>query len=388
MTDSSRFCSQCGVEARPDASYCVACGTALGGGGRPAPAARVAPAGADATRRFAPLIVVAILVGICGLAVGIGYRSQPAPNQPLARGGTAASAPGAIDGAQQLPGDHPPLEVPENVRQVIARMEALATEQPDDLEAWKQLAFVQYRAGQFDKTYLDAAEKSYRHVLTRDEDDLDALRGLGNVAYDRNDPAKALDYYRQFLLIEPGNKEVRTDMATMLLAAQQPEEAIRAYQGVLQEDPTFFQAQFNLAIAYRAAGQGDLALAALQRAKEVAPDDDSRQRVETLLAHVQSGGAAAAAPQGSLRDAVEAVFRSHPIVGPRIDAFRWESDRRARVTLREFPMQGMPPMVREKFVERLTSGIRDSKKRFDSTEPLAIDIVDAGSGDTMITIAD
>jgi Flp pilus assembly protein TadD len=332
------------------------------------------------------VIVVAALLVAGGLAVGLGYREQPAPNEPLPRDGGGPS-PAIATG--QLPGDHPPIAVPDEVRKVIERMETLATEAPDDAEAWKQLAFVQYRAGQVEPPYLTKAEASYRHVLELDAKDLDALRGLGNVAYDRNDPGTAMEYYRRYLEVEPGDKSVRTDLATMLLASQKPEDAIRAYQNVLQEDPTFFQAQFNLAIAYRAAGQNELALAALNRAREVAPDDDARGRVDAILNTAGHAGPAAAAgePEGTLRDAVEAVFRSHPIVGPRIDAIRWDSDQRATVTLREFPMEGMPPMVREKFVSRLTSGIGESKKRFDFKDEIAVDIVDAASGATMITVS-
>ncbi len=388
MTDAKppRFCPQCGAEVQKDAGFCVECGTGVGG----AAAAQPAQPALDPNRirRLAPLIVVGTLLAVGGVIVGIGYQNQPPPNQPLGRnrtGGVPPVAPG-----QQLPGDHPPVEIPDEVLKVIVRMEKIAVEQPENLEAWKQLAFVQYRAGQIQAQYLDKAEESYRHVLERDDKDLDALRGLGNVAYDRNAPGKALEFYERYLEIEPGDKSVRTDMGTMLLSAQQPAEAIKIYRRVLQEDPTFFQAQFNLAIAYRANGEGDLAIAALQRAKEVAPDDASRGRVEALLAHV-GGPASADKPadgEGSLRDAIEAVFRSHPIVGPRIDAIRWESDQQAEVALREFPMQGMPPMVREKFVSRLTSGLRDSKKRFDVTDTISIEVVDAVSGETMVTITD
>jgi cytochrome c-type biogenesis protein CcmH/NrfG len=331
------------------------------------------------------LIVVGALLAVGGVVVGLGYRSQPPPNQPI--GQARSSGPGPVEPGQQLPGNHPPIEIPENVLKVIARMEKIAGDEPDNLEAWKQLAFVQYRAGQIQPDYLDKAESSYQHVLEKSPQDLDALRGLGNVAYDRNDPEKALELYRRYLEIEPGDKAVRTDMATMLLSAKKPEAAIEIYRGVLQEDPTFFQAQFNLAIAYRSAGQSDLAIAALQRAKEIAPDDEMRGRVEMILAQADGGPArAAAASDGGIREAIEAVFRSHPIVGPRIDAFRWESDQRASVVLRDFPMAGMPPMVREKFVSRLTSGVRDSKKRFDVSEPISIDVVDAATGDTMVNI--
>ncbi len=377
----ARFCSQCGAQIQAGAAFCTECGTPVGK--TAAPPARKDP---EALRQWAPLIVVGVLLALGGIVVGIGYSNQPPPNQPIGRNrppAAQAAAPG-----QQMPSDHPPVEIPEDVLKVIVRMEKLAAEQPGNLEAWKQLAFVQYRAGQIQPKYLDKSEASYLHVLGVDANDLDALRGLGNVAYDRNDPTKALEHYKRYLEIEPGDKAVRTDMGTMLLSAQQPAKAIDIYRGVLQEDPTFFQAQFNLAIAYRAGGEDELAVAALQRAKEIAPDDDARKRVEALLAHVGGAPSGQAAPTGSLRDAIEAVFRSHPIVGPRIDAIRWESDQKADVVLREFPMQGMPPMVREKFISRLTSGVRESKKRFAFTDPVSIDIVDATSGETMVNISD
>ena len=43
--------------------------------------------------------------------------------------------------------------------------------------------------------YLDKAETSFRHVLTLDSKDLDALRGLGNVHFDREEYDKAVESY-------------------------------------------------------------------------------------------------------------------------------------------------------------------------------------------------
>lgn len=383
-----RFCSQCGVALQPPAAFCVACGAATGSA---SPAAGRKGAAGDRLRPYAPALIIGTLMAVAGLAIGLGYLRQPPPRQPLPRGGTAPAVTGAPSTAgSRLPSDHPPIEIPETVRSAIARMEEVAAAQPDNLPAWKELAFVHYRTGQVDPSFLAKAEASYRHILEREANDLDALRGLGNVAYDRNDPERAMEYYQRFLAIDPADKSVRTDLGTMLLTAQRPAEAIRTYQSVLQEDPTYFQAQFNLAIAYRAAGEDDLALASLHRAREIAGDDQERARVESILGASDAGAPAAGAPgapQGSLRDAVEAVFRAHPIVGPRIDSIHWESDQKATVTLREFPMAGMPPMVREKFVERLTSGLADSKRRHASTEPIAVDLVDASSGTTMLTVS-
>ncbi len=376
-TPAVRFCAHCGERTQPGAAFCIECGA-------PLPGTATARSGLNLAR-WAPLIVFGALLGAGALAIGLGYRTQPPPNAPIVRN----PAPPIGEGSQ-MPGDHPPVEVSEKVREVIERMQALAAEQPENADAWKQLAFVLFRAGQVNPTYLEEAAQAYQHVLDRNDKDIDALRGLGNIAYDRNRPGIALDYYRRVLAIEPGDKGVRTDMGTMLLAADKAQEAIDTYLAVLQEDPTFFQAQFNLAIAYRAAGRTDLALAALHRAVELAPDDQARERVRHLLARVDAnaGDSAGAGPRGTLRQAVEAVFRSHPIVGPRIDAIQWSSETAAKVVLREFPMAGMPPMVREKFTQRLHSGIRDSKRRFKSNDRIEIDLVDATSGGVMASIAE
>ena len=379
------FCAHCGARAHTDAAFCIECGCSLRPGASTDNAFDLA--------RWAPLLVFGALLAAGGIAVGIGYSNQPPPNAPIVRNASPST------GNAQLPSDHPPLPqpetVPDKVREVIVRMQTLAGEQPENTDAWKQLAFVLYRAGQVETKYLEEAVSAYQHVLDQNNDDIDALRGLGNIAYDRNEPEQALRYYKRVLEFEPKDKGVRTDVGTMLLAANRSTEAIDTYLGVLQEDPTFFQAQFNLAIAYRAAGRTDLALAALHRAVELAPDDASRTRVRSLLAHVDPKGGNPATSSGSgapgqstFRQAVEAVFRSHPIVGPRIDAINWTSDTKASVVLREFPMAGMPPMVREKFTQRMRSGIRESKKRFSSNDTVEITLTDVASGDVMATIVE
>lgn len=376
---ATRFCTQCGASLLAEARFCTACGQRIGGGSRVA-------LRAPGRERWAPLLVLATVVGAGGLAVALGNRSAPPPNVPPPRGQQAQSPAG-------MPADHPPLEVPEDVRKVIAKMADSARQKPDDLEAWRQLGFVQYRAGQVDPAYLSAAAATYAHVLGKAPDDLDALRALGNVAYDRNDPTKAMEFYRRYLALKPDDLGIQTDLATMQLAAKQYDAALAGYEAVLRADPQFFQAQFNLAIAYRAKGEDALAVAALRRAREIAPDDDTRQRVDQLVAHVSGGpppgaDAGTGASGGDLHGAVEAIFRSHPIVGSRIDRIEWTGDDSARVLLREFPMSGMPPMVREKFLDRMRSGVRQAKSDHQVTAAVTVELVDADSGAVMETIVE
>lgn len=387
---ANRFCTQCGGPLLPEARFCTACGQRIGGA-RPR-----LPLRGPGLERWAPLLVLATVVALGGFAVALGTRSAPPPNVPPPRGQQAQAPAG-------MPSDHPPLEVPEDVRKVIAKMADTAKQKPDDLEAWRQLGFVQYRAGQVDPKYLDDATATYTHVLEKAPDDLDAIRALGNIAYDRNDPTRATEFYRRYLTLKPDDLGIQTDLATMQLAAKQYDDALAGYQAVLRTDPNFFQAQFNLAIAYRAKGEDELAVAALRRAREIAPDDDTRQRVDQLVAHVAGGpppgpggggapggGAAPGAPatSGDLHSAVEAIFRSHPIAGSRIDRIEWTGDDGARVVLREFPMNSMPPMVRQKFIDRIRGGLRQAKSDHQVTAQVTIELVDADSGTVMETIAE
>ncbi len=377
---ANRFCTQCGASLLPDARFCTACGQRAGGGG-----GRVALRG-PGLERWAPLVVVGTVIGLGGLAIALGSRSAAPPNVPPPRGQQAQG-----QGQAGMPEGHPPLEVPEDVRKVIAKMADSAKEKPDDLEVWRQLGFVQYRAGQVDAAYLTDANATYTHVLDKAPDDLDALRALGNIAYDRNDPTRAMEFYRRYLTVKPDDLGIQTDLATMQLAMKQYDAALAGYQAVLRTDPTFFQAQFNLAIAYRAKGDDALALAALRRAREMATDDDTRQRVDQLLAHVTGEGkeqAGAASGGGDLHSDVEAIFRAHPIAGSRIDRIEWPGDDNARVLLREFPMASMPPMVREKFVDRIRSGLRQAKSDHQVTAAVTVELVDVESGTVMETIAE
>ncbi|HSP98439.1 MAG TPA: tetratricopeptide repeat protein [Candidatus Dormibacteraeota bacterium] len=382
---ANSFCTQCGATLLPDARFCTACGQRAGGG------PRITLRG-PGLGRWAPLLVLAVVAGLGGLAVALGTRAAAPPNVPPPRGQQAQAPAG-------MPDNHPPLEVPEDVRKVIAKMADSAQQKPDDLEAWRQLGFVQYRAGQVDSAYLSDATATYSHVLEKAPDDLDSLRALGNIAYDRNDPTRAMEFYRRYLTLKPDDLGIQTDLATMQLAAKQYDDALAGYEAVLRTDPKFFQAQFNLAIAYRAKGEDELAVAALRRAREIAPDDDTRQRVDQLVAHVSGGGpppgAAPGADDGSgnggggdLHGAVEAIFRSHPIVGSRIDRIDWTGDDAAKVLLREFPMASMPPMVRQKFLDRIRGGLRQAKSDHQVTDVVTVELVDADSGAVMETIAE
>jgi len=324
---------------------------------------------------FATLLAAAVAT-----AVGVLFPAKP------------PSVPGSKRQIAMPPG-HPPLEIPEEVKRAISEARGQADAAPENLELWIRLARMQYRAGQLDPTYMEQAEASYRHVLERDPKNLEALRNLGNIAYDRSRHAEAIEFYRRYLAEKPDDLNVQTDMATMYLAAGDPETAIRGYERVLAVQPDQFQALLNLGIAHGSRGDFQRALAALEKARGVAPDELAQRAVDRVMARVRSNASGGDGTRGSpgeggtLRAAIESVFRTHEMIAAKLQAIEWPAETRARVVVRDFPMEAMPQEVRRDFAARVQENIRRAKEAHGEKREVVVEIVDARTSAVMETIS-
>jgi len=405
-----RFCTECGVQGPPDARFCVVCGAKQAGGG--------ASSGPSfSVGRFAPLLVILAVLGIGGVAVWIGTLSPKTPPATPGRGGPASAS-----ASETLPQGHPPITLPDDVKQAMRDEAARAAAAPDDLQLWNRLGDMQYRAGQVDPAYLADAAASYQHIVDRDPNNLEAIRALGNVAFDQRQPDKAVGYYERYLKAKPDDLGVQTDMATMQMAAGRADDAIRTYENVLKADPKFFQAQFNLAIAYRTSGNVEKSMAALEQARTVAPDPQTQQQVEQVLARLKneppagqagagdaphppmggvppaqapSGSAPAgqdagapAAPGGSFQADAEAVFRQNPVLGTKVQRIEWSGNEYAKVFLRDFPMDQMDEGMQAMFIDRMKTRIKAKKDAYQITQAARFELVDEPSGRVLGTITE
>lgn len=402
---TTRFCASCGAKLVAGANFCVECGERQ-------PGAKAARARVSLPlQRYAPLFVVLTIVVVGAGAVVFGVLAPKTPPSVPRRDAPPASGKAAGD----LPEGHPPIAIPEQAKQAIRDMAQKAQAAPEDLDTWKHLADVQYRAGQLDPSYLPDAVVSYKHVLEREPDNLEVIRNLGNVAFDQDQHDIAVGYYQQYLKLKPDDLNVQTDLGTMYLSDGKTEQAIGIYDAVLKTDPAFFQAQFNLAIAYRTMGQTDRALAALEKARSLATDDKTRNQVDQLLARVKGqpqsgpgGGAASkqaasgqtppgrappavavAAPAGaSFQTDAEAIFRQNPVMGPKVQRIEWPGAENAKVHLRDFPMDQMPPEMRSMFMDRMKGRIKEQKEAHKMTQTAQFDLVDDATGKVMETISE
>ncbi len=387
-----RFCPQCGAALVVSAKFCVECGEQLAQSATP-------PARAIRSFRVTPS-ALAIFTGIIAVGmVGIIALAPRTPSDKIATGSAAAPSAGAANNKESLPEGHPKVELPAEARKLIDEIEQTANRKPGDITAWNRLGEVSTRAAMFDSSYYPKALAAYAHALKIDPDNLEALRGVGNVNYDRQRYDQAIAAYEHYLNKKPGDEEVRTDLGTMYLYTGNPDQAVAQYKRVIGAKPDFFAGYFNLGIAYQQMRKSAEAKAALEKAIALAPDDKSRGRARELLAKLSgatapvngstglASGAPSASGAGSFESAIEQMVRAVPFAGPKVKSVEWTSRSRARVMMKDFPMDQMPPFARAKFLGDLRSGIDGAKTSHNIRGKFELEIADAASGRVMETVS-
>ncbi|MGO9601997.1 MAG: tetratricopeptide repeat protein [Candidatus Binataceae bacterium] len=403
-----RFCPQCGTPLVTGAKFCVECGTALG---EPMPSAEPA---INQTLRNLPIttafVGVFLAITIVGLlAAGWIMLRKPDTIQNADSGGAApAVAPGSgvnsMGGTAgnaapgQLPPGHPKVELPTEARAFIDKVEKNAQEHPGDIPAWNKLGAVTMRAAMFDQSYYAKAADAYGHVLKIDPDNLEALRGIGDVYYDGEKYDRAIAAYEHYLKQKPDDAEVITDLGTMYLYTGNADQAVVQYHKALKLKPDLFQAYFNMGVAYAQQDKPSDAQAALKRAEELAPDDNARNQVKDVIAKISGGAPQAAsggeapsspmAPATTFQSEVEQVVRGLPIAGSKVGSVEWPDKTTAKVLMNNFPMDQMPPFAKDKFLTDLKTGIDSAKKDYNVSGKVEVDIVDSASGRVMETVTE
>ncbi len=328
----------------------------------------------------------------------------------------AAESTGDTGNGAAFPPGHPTVQIPKEALDFIKQLEQKANANPNDLAAWDQLGDVTLRAAAFDPSYYPRAAAAYAHVLKIDPENMDALRGVGNIDFDQRKFDEAIAAYEHYLSKKPDDPDVRTDLGTMYLSTNNADQAVVQYKKVLAAHPQFFEAAFNLGVAYGQMNQIADARAALATALKIAPDGDARNRVNQMIASlatppanatdnspaagapptaVDAGAPRAASPSGDMaatggtfQSAMEQMLRGLPIAGPKVQSLEWSSPTTARVLMDNFPMDQMPPFAANKFMTDLKAGIEQVKSAHKIDGPVEVDICDAASGRVMQAVTE
>ena len=387
----AKFCVSCGTPVTAPAALAAdaVTGASAGSGSNrmraPLEPASLEPASSDRTvpSHFTPAFAaVFALIFVIGLgAAALIMRRQPSRSASVAPAQTGATG--------NLPPGHPEvIKIPDEARKFIDELQAKANAAPKDVAAWDRYGDAAERAAMFDPSYYPKAADAYAHVLKLDPENLAALRGVGNIDYDRRHYDEAIAAYEHYLSRKPDDSRVRTDLGTMYLSSGNTDVAIVQYKKVLVAHPDFFEAYFNLGVAYAEQGNKPVAHGYFQKARTLAPDDKSRGEVDQMLATLGAGseGSAAAVVDGdtaTFQGAFEQMARGLPIAGPKVHGVQWTGDNHPRLLMDNFPMDQMPPFAATRFLDDLKSGTADAMKSHHVRGPVTVEIADAASNRVM-----
>lgn len=81
--------------------------------------------------------------------------------------------------------------------------------------------------------------------------DIDSMIRLGDVYYDRNEYAEAIEVFKRAEKVNPENLHVQTDLGMLYMRTNKPDEAIVKFKKVLQIRPGFLNAHFYMGHIYR-----------------------------------------------------------------------------------------------------------------------------------------
>ncbi|HTW59608.1 MAG TPA: tetratricopeptide repeat protein [Terriglobales bacterium] len=122
--------------------------------------------------------------------------------------------------------------------------------------------------------------------------DYDSLVKLGNVYYDGQQYANAIQYYERALAIHPENPDVRTDMGTAYWYLGDADKAVAAMETSLKNRPGHPQTLFNLGwVRWQGKGDPKGAIEAWQELLKSNPDYPQKEQVQQYIAKAKEHAA-------------------------------------------------------------------------------------------------
>jgi cytochrome c-type biogenesis protein CcmH/NrfG len=124
--------------------------------------------------------------------------------------------------------------------------------------------------------------------LKSDPNNSDLLYKVGNIYYDAQQYADAVNYYERCLKLNPKATDVRTDMATAYHFMGKTDRALQEYGEVLKIDGTHANALFNTGmVKWQDKQDMSGAIVAWKRLLETNPQYAQRDKVQQLIAQAE-----------------------------------------------------------------------------------------------------
>ncbi|MEZ4752998.1 MAG: hypothetical protein R3A13_01645 [Bdellovibrionota bacterium] len=227
--------------------------------------------------------------------------------------------------------------------------------------------------------------KELELIATLDPKDAATAIMLADIYFNEKSFQKSIDHFERYLKLKPEDHQVRGRYASALTFMSRFKDAESELKQVIKADPKSFHGYAYLSITYSQMNRIDDAYKAGDKALELAPTPEARQR---FGAYLKSIGAKVPElenkPNSEELPKVAAVrevinhIKTSPIAGPKYDRFELPEDGFLLLYFKNFPMDKMPQFAKDKFLK----GIKDRL-----SPPLTeVSILDSTSGKEMAKV--
>lgn len=215
--------------------------------------------------------------------------------------------------------------------------------------------------------------EAYGRALELEPKNLQALLAMADLSFDQQAFSKSKEFYERYLEQKPQDLDVQARYASSLTFLGRAEDAITILEKVVKADPSHFQARAFLSISNAQLGKRAEAIRIGKSALPLAPHEEARARFQGFLDSLASSSSEGSPP------GIEQVVAASPIAGAHFVRSE-HNGRTLRLVFRDFPMAGMPPVAKEKFLNPLQNIVNSS------TDVDAVVFVDLASGNAMETL--
>lgn len=172
-----------------------------------------------------------------------------------------------------------------------------------ELDRGDALAFNNWGAALSDMGQPDAAIEKYRHATELEPDEALAYNNWGSALFEKGEAGAAIGLYKRATEIDPDYAVAFVNWGNALFIQEDLAGAVEQYRRALELDPQLSSANFNMALALRQLGRVDEAIAAFEGVLEIGTDADTAQWVRAQIGALQGlMGGGPAARDGAAQD--------------------------------------------------------------------------------------
>ncbi len=146
--------------------------------------------------------------------------------------------------------------------------EEAAVIDPEQIEAFKNLAFCQYKLGQ-----PEEALATYEQALALSPEDADILTKRASIHYEQGDYEKAATAFEEISRLGKANVYTLSSLASAYERMKQPDKAIAAYEKAAAINPEDENLLYNIAVLYSNQEKYEQAVEYYKRSLQLKPDD-------------------------------------------------------------------------------------------------------------------